>query len=231
MGQCINAKASFGGKIRFKPKRTQTFTNGDRLGSFWFSTRFTRKKVIRLTRKTVFIGIVSHGTLPGRRLPVGCRYPVYATPVLICSYLKRPAGLTNNLKRGELVYRLNATVNNRSGFPVVQRLHFQSMSYWTRGSFLDGNNEQALKFFTAFPTAFSPLLLVLSPCLGVPGSFFFRQLDLLECSSSQVRSVPQIKEGKCVFVDVKPDQPIVLVTSCQAAKVKKPIHPCRETSF
>ena len=35
-----------------------------RLGSFWFSTRFTRKKVIRLARKTVYIGVVSHGARP-----------------------------------------------------------------------------------------------------------------------------------------------------------------------
>ena len=48
--------------------KTKTNPNGHhfcgRLGSFWFSTRFTRKKVIRLARKTVYIGVVSHGALP-----------------------------------------------------------------------------------------------------------------------------------------------------------------------
>ena len=38
--------------------KTKTNPNGHhfcgRLGSFWFSTRFTRKKVIRLARKTVY---------------------------------------------------------------------------------------------------------------------------------------------------------------------------------
>ena len=39
--------------------KTKTNPNGHHfcgcLGSFWFSTRFTRKKVIRLTRKTVYV--------------------------------------------------------------------------------------------------------------------------------------------------------------------------------
>ena len=33
-------------------------------GSFWFSTRFPRIIVIRPARKTVYIGVVSHGALP-----------------------------------------------------------------------------------------------------------------------------------------------------------------------
>ena len=39
-------------RITFFPVNRGENQNGGRLGSFWFSTRFTRKKVIRLARKT-----------------------------------------------------------------------------------------------------------------------------------------------------------------------------------